>query len=49
MMNSRANAVARGFPLEFDPLPFADGVVVAKDAAARRATAIQNLAERKTP
>ena len=35
LLNSCTNAVVRGFSLDFDPLPFADGVVVAKDAAAK--------------
>jgi hypothetical protein len=34
-LESCTNVVVRGFSLDFDPLPFADGVVVAKNAAAK--------------
>lgn len=34
-LNSCTNAVVRGFALDFDPLPFADGTVTAADAVAR--------------
>lgn len=32
-LNSCSNAAVRGFSLDFDPLPFADGTIVAKDPA----------------
>lgn len=35
LVNSCTNAVVRGFSLDFDPLPFAEGVVVAKNPAAK--------------
>ena len=34
-LDSCANASVRGFSLDFDPLPFADGTVMAKDPAGR--------------
>lgn len=34
-LNGCTNVTVRGFSLDFDPLPFADGVVVAKNAAAK--------------
>ena len=34
-LNSCTNVVVRGFSLDFDPLPFADGVVVAKNPTAK--------------
>jgi hypothetical protein len=35
LLNNCTDAVVRGFSLDFEPLPFADGVVVAMNAAAK--------------